>query len=146
MEDKDTVSNPKTKYGFRIHDDVSKMIDTHLSAANTATRSSFVEEAVRFYCCELDSKTHQNVITSETARVIRDNVKNLENRLAYILFKIAGEQANLGLLLADRLLNMSDEDIRATRNDAYDIVRSRNGFISFADAIENARYTPESNE
>ena len=47
---------------------------------------------------------------------------------------------------ADRLLNMSDEDIRATRNDAYDIVRRRKGFISFADAIENARYDPESDE
>ncbi len=138
--------NKKRKHNFSIHNDVSQMIDSHLSVANTQTRSSFVEEAVRFYCCELDSKTHQNVITSETARVIRDNIKNLENHLAYILFNIAGEQANMGLILADRLLNMTDEEIRATRNDAYDIIRRRSGFISFSDAMDNARFDPESEE
>lgn len=122
------------------------MIDDHLNAANVETRSAFIDEAIRFYCCELDSKTHQNVITTETARVIRDNIKNLDNHIAYVLFNVAGEMANMNLLLADRLLNMSDEDIRATRNDAYDIVRRRKGFISFADAIENARYDPESDE
>ena len=146
MEDKKQVQNPKTKYAFRIHEDISQMIDSHMPVANTQTRSAFIEEAVSFYCCELDSKTHQNVITSETARVIRDNIKNLENHLAYILYNIAGEQANMGLILADRLLNMTDEEIRATRNDAYDIIRRRCGFISFADAMENARYDPENDE
>lgn len=146
MEEKKQTGNPKIKYGFRIHEDISQMIDSHLTVANVQTRSAFLEEAVRFYCCELDSKTHQNVITSETARVIRDNIKKLENHLAYILFNVAGEQANLSLLLADRLLNMSDEEIRATRNDAYDIIRRRSGFISFSDAMDNARFDPESDE
>ena len=144
MEGIKQTDNPKIKYGFRIHGDVSQMIDSHLPVANVQTRSAFLEEAIRFYCCELDSKTHQNVITSETARVIRDNIKKLENHLAYILFNVAGEQANLSLLLADRLLNMSDEEIRATRNDAYDIIRRRSGFISFSDAMDNARFDPES--
>lgn len=146
MEGIKQTDNPKIKYGFRIHEDVSQMIDSHLPVANVQTRSAFLEEAIRFYCCELDSKTHQNVITSETARVIRDNIKKLENHLAYILFNVAGEQANLSLLLADRLLNMSDEEIRATRNDAYDIIRRRSGFISFSDAMDNARFDPESDE
>ena len=146
MEGKEPAKNPKIKYGFRIHEDISQLIDSHIPVANTQTRSAFIEEAVRFYCCELDSKTHQNVITSETARVMRDNIKNLENRLAYILFNIAAEQANMGLILADRLLNMNDEDIRATRNDAYDIIRRRSGFISFSDAMDNARFDPESEE
>ena len=146
MEEKEPAKNPKIKYGFRIHEDISQLIDSHVPVANTQTRSAFIEEAVRFYCCELDSKTHQNVITSETARVIRDNIKNLENHLAYILFNIAAEQANMGLILADRLLNMNDEDIRATRNDAYDIIRRRSGFISFSDAMDNARFDPESEE
>ena len=146
MEGKEPAKNPKIKYGFRIHEDISQLIDSHIPVANTQTRSAFIEEAVRFYCCELDSKTHQNVITSETARVIRDNIKNLENHLAYILFNIAAEQANMGLILADRLLNMNDEDIRATRNDAYDIIRRRSGFISFSDAMDNARFDPESEE
>ena len=146
MEEKEPAKKPKIKYGFRIHEDISQLIDSHVPVANTQTRSAFIEEAVRFYCCELDSKTHQNVITSETARVIRDNIKNLENHLAYILFNIAAEQANMGLILADRLLNMNDEDIRATRNDAYDIIRRRSGFISFSDAMNNARFDPESEE
>ena len=136
----------KKSYNFYLTPEADGMINASLVSANVRSRSELVEQAVRYYCCDLDSKKHQNVITSETARVIRDNIKNLENRLAYILFNVAGEQANMGLLLADRLLDMSDEDIRATRNDAYDIIRRRHGFISFRDAMDNARYDPEESE
>ena len=137
------MKKQKTKYGFHISEEVSDLIDTHLSVSNCRNRSEYVEEAIRRYAMELDQKTHQNIITSETARVIRDNIKNLENRLAYILFNVAGEQANIGLLLADKLLDLSDEEIRATRNDAYNIVRKRSGFISFIDAMNNARAVAE---
>ncbi len=136
----------KRKQGhyFWLTENAEKQIQAHMGQTGARSRSDFICDAVEFYCTELDSKTHQNVITTETARVIRDNIKNLENRLAFILFNVAGEQANLGLLLADRLLGMSDEDIRATRNDAYDMIRRRSGFISFNDAMDNARYDPES--
>ena len=146
MKEKTTEKNEKIKYGFRIHQEISDMIDKHIDKANTQTRSEFIEEAIRFYCCELDQTEHRNIITAETSRVIRDNIQNLENHLSYILYKIAGEQANMGLILADQLLDLPDEAIREIRNDAYDLIRKRSGFISFQDAIKNAREVSEGSD
>ena len=38
LDDNKQVPNPKIKYGFRIHQDVSDMIDSHLPVANTHSR------------------------------------------------------------------------------------------------------------
>ena len=108
--------------------------------------SAFIGTAVDHYCCDLDSMEYHNIITSETARVIRDNIRNLENHLAFILYNIAGEQATIDLILADKLLELQDAEIRDTRNDAYDLVRKRHGFISFKDAVDNARSLAESRD
>lgn len=69
------------------------------------------------------------------------------NHIAAALFKLAGEQATLNLLIADRVFGDLDENaVRAYRNNAYDIVRKRHGVFSFEDAIEDAKTIAESEE
>ena len=63
----------------------------------------------------------QDVISFEVKDrdIIRANVKNAENHIASTIFKLAGEQATLNLLVADQLIgDIDDETIRAYRNDA----------------------------
>ena len=136
----------KEGHYFYLSDKTNTLIDSHLAQTSAKSRSEFVCDAIEHYCCELDSENHRNVITIETSRVVRDNIRNLENHLAHILFKIAGEQATINLILADRLLDMNDPEIGAYHNAGYDLVRSQNGFISFENAIENARELSEKNE
>ena len=113
----------KKGHYFYLSDKANTLIDSHIAQTSAKSRSDFVCDAIDFYCCELDSDNHRNVITTEMSRVIRDNIKNLENHLAHILFKLAVEQA---------------------KSAAYDIVRRNNGFISFEDAIADARSIAES--
>lgn len=138
----------KTKKGyyFWLSENAEKQIDSHLPLTAAKSRSEFVCDAIEFYCCEMDSDNHRNVITSEMSRVVRDNIGSLESHLAHIMFKLAVEQANINLLLADKLFDMTDEEIRAYRNNAYDIVRKNNGFISFECAVDDARELSESDD
>ncbi|MBP5236387.1 MAG: hypothetical protein J6128_02505 [Clostridia bacterium] len=134
----------KKGHYFYLSDKANTLIDSHIAQTSAKSRSDFVCDAIDFYCCELDSDNHRNVITTEMSRVIRDNIKNLENHLAHILFKLAVEQAKINLVLADKSFDMEDKEVSAYGNAAYDIVRRNNGFISFEDAIADARSIAES--
>ncbi len=59
--------------------------------------------------------------------------------MASVLFKLAGEEANIALLLADRVYNVSDYVLRSYRNSAYGIVRKRKGMLSFPGAVKAIR-------
>lgn len=134
------VRNTENKrYIFHLTDEVDSMIDDHLDKSRFRYRSEFVAEAVRRYCCDLDSTTHRNVIAEETERIMDAKIDNLGNRMAHINFKIAVELAVLSLLLSDKYFKISDEEMRGLRGAALDLVRKSSGFVRFEDALEDSR-------
>lgn len=137
----------KKGYYFWLEPDLDKQIDAHLYAAQAKSRSEFVNAAVRRYICELDSETSKEYLSKELAQIVRATVKNSENHIASTLFKLAGEQATLNLLIADQLIgDIDDNAIRAYHNAGYDIVRKRHGVFSFEDAMNDARAIAESED
>ena len=101
--------------------------------------SQFIDSAVRYYCCSFETETYKEILTRELTNAIRYTIKDSENHIAATLFKLAGEQATLNLLIADQLVGDLDKDaVRSYRNDAYDIVRKRHGVFNFEDALDNA--------
>ena len=58
------------KYNFVLSDETSKMIDDHLENSRHRFRSEFVSEAIRRYCCDLDTSKHRNVMTEEIERIM----------------------------------------------------------------------------
>ena len=123
------------------------MIDASLVPADASSRSEFVEKAIRYYAASLGADMHKEILSEELIRVIRDNIKNAENHIASALFKMAGEQAVLSLLFADRIVGDIDRDeLRAYRNDAYNAIRRLHGVFMFDDALDNAEAEIESND
>lgn len=123
------------------------MIDASLMPADASSRSEFVEKAIRYYAASLLADMHKEILSEELIRVIRDNIKNAENHIASTLFKMAGEQAVLNLLIADKLIGeIGHDEIRAYRNDAYNTVRKWHGVFTFDDALENAEAVSESED
>ena len=115
--------------------------------ADASSRSEFVEKAIRYYAASLGADMHKEILSEELIRVIRDNIKNAENHIASALFKMAGEQAVLSLLFADRIVGDIDRDeLRAYRNDAYNAIRRLHGVFMFDDALDNAEAEIESND
>ena len=123
------------------------MIDSHRDSDVRQSIAGFIDAAVKHYCCTMDSDTHKEILSEELIRVIRDNIKNAENHIASTLFKMAGEQAVLSLLFADRIVGDIDRDeLRAYRNDAYNAIRRQHGVFMFDDALDNAEAEIESED
>ena len=125
--------------------DTWAMMEKYRNREAKQSLSQFIDAAVRYYCCSFETENHKELLTKELTQAIRFNIKDSENHIAATLFKLAGEQATLNLLIADQLIgDMDDETIRAYRNEAYDIVRKRHGVFSFEDAMDDARSIAES--
>ena len=134
-------------YIFYLTPEENEMIDASLVPADASSRSEFVEKAIRYYAASLGADMHKEILSEELIRVIRDNIKNAENHIASALFKMAGEQAVLSLLFADRIVGDIDRDeLRAYRNDAYNAIRRLHGVFMFDDALDNAEAEIESND
>ena len=127
------------KYNFVLSDETSKMIDDHLENSRHRYRSAFVSEAIRRYCCDLDTSKHRNVMTEEIERIMDAKISNLSNRIAHINFKIAVEIAFLSLMISDRNYSMDDGQIQATRSAALKLVRKSSDFVPFETALEDTR-------
>ena len=137
----------KKSYNFYLTPEENEMIDASLVPADASSRSEFVEKAIRYYAASLGADMHKEILSEELIRVIRDNIKNAENHIASALFKMAGEQAVLSLLFADRIVGDIDRDeLRAYRNDAYNTVRKWHGVFTFDDALDNAEAVSESED
>ena len=137
----------KKSYIFYLTPEENEMIDASLVPADASSRSEFVEKAIRYYAASLGADMHKEILSEELIRVIRDNIKNAENHIASALFKMAGEQAVLSLLFADRIVGDIDRDeLRAYRNDAYNAIRRLHGVFMFDDALDNAEAEIESND
>ena len=137
----------KKSYNFYLTPEENEMIDASLVPADAGSRSEFVEKAIRYYAASLGADMHKEILSEELIRVIRDNIKNAENHIASTLFKMAGEQAVLSLLFADRIVGDIDRDeLRAYRNDAYNAIRRLHGVFMFEDALDNAEAEIESED
>ena len=133
------MGNELMKKSIWLPQESWEMIEKYRKKDARQSMSQFIDCAVKLYCCSLDSEKHEEVLGKEIINVIRANIKNAENHIASTIFKLAGEQATLNLLVADQIIgDIDDETIRAYRNDAYDIVRKRHGVFNFEDAIKNA--------
>ena len=141
------MTDNKTKKSIWLPEETWKMIDSHRDSDIRQSIAGFIDAAVKHYCCTLDSDTHKEILSEELIRVIRDNIKNAENHIASTLFKMAGEQAVLSLLFADRIVGDIDRDeLRAYRNDAYNAIRRFHGVFMFDDALDNAEAETESED
>ena len=141
------MTDNKTKKSIWLPEETWKMIDSHRDTDVRQSIAGFIDAAVKHYCCTIDSDTHKEILSEELIRVIHDIIKNAENHIASTLFKMAGEQAVLNLLIADRLIGEIDRDgIREYRNDAYNTIRKWRGVFTFDDAMDNAESIDESED
>ena len=141
------MTDNKTKKSIWLPEETWKMIDSHRDPDVRQSIAGFIDAAVKHYCCMMDNDTHKEILSEELIRVIRDIIKNAETHIASTLFKMAGEQAVLNLLIADRLIGEIDhEGISEYRNDAYNTIRKWHGVFTFDDAMDNAESINESED
>lgn len=127
----------KQGYYFWLKPGTSEMITAHVDAADTRNRSQFVDAAIRHYCCVLDAESNKDLLSDEVLRVMKASVKDSENHIASMLFKISGELSLQNYLLGVMGLELTEKEIQAYRNLAYDKVRKQHGFIKLEDVLQD---------
>ena len=125
------MSKSREKRGayFRFKPEVDALIGSHKDK-NEDNRTEFVEDAIRYYCCHLDSESNRGVLSEGV-------VTNQFNRLSYMLFKLAEEMSVNNYLHASENPKLSEADYNNLRIYVRDKIRKTHGWIKLEDAIHD---------
>ena len=94
------------------------------------SRNDFMREAVDFYCAWLDREPTERILLPGMESVIGAKIRDSEERIRNIEFKMGVQIAMLTQLLGN-CLNYSDEDMEALRADAVRHMKETNGSFRF---------------
>ena len=120
---------------FRFTPEVDALIESH-KGKNEDNRTEFVEDAIKYYCCHLDSEANKGVLSKEVIKAIYSVVRDQFNRFAHMLYKIAVELGVHNFLLAQTIPNMTESKLNAIRQKVSEQVRKNKGFIWIDDVVD----------
>lgn len=103
-----------------------------------SSRSDFIEAALREYIARDGINHFADEIAGIYSKLERRELKEMEDRLAMLSYKIAVELAQINLTLAE-LSDYSYEDAQALRGDAVQMVNLSKGFITLPTACRSQR-------
>ena len=129
------TENNKMKKGFWIAPDLDEEIDIYLRTDNCASRSEFVEKALRFYIGYLNTKNASAFLPEVLSTVLIGTMDNFGHRIGTLLYKVAIEQNMCNHLLAEDT-DMDARDYQLLRGRSVREVQSTNGRISFKEALD----------
>jgi len=121
--EKITVSLPK---------ETLKIADDNRLRLGFENRSTLIDTALREYI----SQCLQEETGRPDERILPTDIKNMENHLARLSFKIAVELAQMNLIWAS-ILDISDESIRSLRGRAVSLLKKTKGYIPLSTANKN---------
>ena len=91
---------------------------------------------MEFYLHWLERGESETFLTPALERVITAKLRDSENRMSRMMFKLAVEQNFLAQLLASTT-ELEDYQVKKLYQDAIDEVRATNGNLSVTDAFRN---------
>ena len=123
----------KTRKAFYIEDDIIKQIDALFLQANVKSRNEFLNQALKFYIGYLTSEKIENYMLSTISSVMHSTVKDSENRMARVMYKLAVETSKLSHVIAYSH-GVDEEALRKLQAKCTDEVKRINGAVTFEDA------------
>lgn len=127
----------KTKIGLSLSDELLKLEEQRRTEMGFGSRSELFEAAVYEYISRKSVARFADTTATVYEQIEGRAIKELENRLSKLMFKIAIELAQSNLLMT-KAFNLDETDIYDLRKHAYRLVKQSHGTVSFAKAIEHA--------
>ena len=121
----------KRKFALWIRPSLLEEVDSLYESDNCASRSEFMEKALRFYIGYLSSEKNKDYVIPSTVKGIVDETAN---RMGRLLFKMAVEQAVTENILA-AVCEVDPQDVTRLRGQCIEEIRKTNGMISFEEAL-----------
>ena len=123
----------KVRTGFYIEKEVLDRCDALLEQANVKSRNEFVTEALKFYCGYLTSQRIENYLLQSFSSVLVSTIRDTENRLARMDFKIATELSKLSHVVAHTHA-IDEQALSSLHLKCVEEVKRINGAVDFEDA------------
>ena len=108
----------KRKFALWIRPSLLEEVDSLYKSDNCASRSEFMEKALRFYMGYLSSQENQDYLADVIPSTVKGIVDESSNRMGRLLFKMADQQ-----------------ELERLRNQCIQQIRKTNGMISFEQAL-----------
>lgn len=129
--------NNQEKYTLTIRMDgkTEQEIRERLDEAHVRSLNAFVIKAIEFYLGYLKQGKNLNYISPILASSIKSEMKNIEQNISEIVFKIAVQLSMLTQIVADEK-EFREEYLEELYKWCAEKVASTNGFISLEDMLQ----------
>ena len=121
------------KITVSLPEETLRIVDDNRLRLGFENRSTLIDTALREYI--------SRCLLKETGRpderILPTDIKNMEDHLARLSFKIAVELAQMNLLMASAFM-LENADIRNLRDKAVKLIKQTRGYIPLSTANKNA--------
>ena len=107
--------------------------DEQLTRANVESRNEWVTETLRFFCGYLSPKQNENYLLQSLSSFLISTIRDTENRLARMDFKIATELSKLTHVVAHTHA-IDEQALSSLHLKCVEEVKRINGAVDFEDA------------
>ena len=121
---------------IRMTDEMIAACEKYAAEYNAGNVNAFVRDAIEFYIEWLNRESTEKFLTPALESVITGKLRDSENRISRMLFKLAVGQNFLAHLYASTI-DVDEVLVKTLYTDAQDEVRKTNGNVSVTDAFRN---------
>lgn len=125
-----------TKITVSLPTETVRIADENWKELGFASRSDYIGAAIRKLGAREMLHGFKDELADIYAQLERTELKEMENHLAKIMFKVAMEMAQLGILLTSAL-DISYTEAERIRGKAFSLIKKSHGIISLSTAARN---------
>ncbi len=124
----------KQKMAVYFQPETIKKLEQEYREDNCASKTEFIEKAVKFYIGYLRQQEEVNYLSPMITETVKAQIKGTEQRLARLIFKVAVELGKLSHMTA-ALNDVDDETLKSLHAMCVTEVRKINCIIDYEDAV-----------
>ena len=125
----------KTKFSIRVDTELLKLADHYIADSTVQNRTELIEDALRFYLGFLTSRKAEDYLLQSLSSVMTSTVRDSENRIARLDFKLAVELSKLAHVIA-YTHEVDGEALRKLHLKCLEEVKRINGAVDFESAYK----------
>ena len=125
----------KTKFSIRVDTEQLKLADHYIADSTVQNRTELIEDALRFYLGFLTSRKAEDYLLQSLSSVMTSTVRDSENRIARMDFKLAVELSKLAHVIA-YTHEVDGEALRKLHLKCLEEVKRINGAVDFESAYK----------
>lgn len=122
----------KKRIGVYLEQELVEECDHMLDEAGARSRNDFINKALRFYIGYLKTNQAEDYQLQSVSSMVTGTIRDTENRLARMDFKLAVEIAKLSHIMAT-VYEVDEETLQKLQQKCVEEVKRINGAIWFED-------------